>query len=774
MIKRILLLGQRPLHSLSFKLSFSVGLITFLAVAAGAWWMIQRQGAYLEERFEAEAAGFVETVRRATYYSMLQNQRENLHRIINDVGQQPGVEAVRVFNKEGLIMFSSRSEDIGREVDMKAEACYGCHAADTPLTRLPLTERTRIFSDEQGHRVMGQILPIYNEPICSGPPCHAHPPDRKVLGVLDVDLDLHDLDSQLMNFRWRTVAFAGLLFIVVSTIIGVAVILTVNRSVRRLENEIDKVGGGEESLVTEVEAPDELGRLARAVDRMAQSVAERTRARERSYRLLVDNSTDAVIVLDSQGRMLMANPEAGRILGRPDGELTGLDLRGLIEAPDLPGVDQALARSEEPDQASEITRFKVRAFDGQVKVVEGRFRRLPPAPAGLEGVLCNLRDITKRQELESALERHRLFEQSLISHAINALIATDQDGIVQVFNRSAEKLFDMPAETVVGRLKYDQLFARAQAAMIHKRLFVNPRSGATLERPAVVKTSSGRRLPVRMVARTLFLEGSFSGLMFHLQNLRESKALKAQLVKKARLAAVGETTAGLAHCIKNLMHGLGSASHIVDQSLGDEDLELARQGWRMVRMNLDRVDILTQDLLAYAKDRRPQYQPFNLNELLAECRSLVAGRVEDLGVTITVQPGEDCDRVVLDPLGMRRVLLNLVSNSLDALATVNPEGGRRLTLAARRDGFGQVVIQVEDNGPGIPPEVAGRLLRGLYSTKGSKGTGLGLLVCQKIVEEHGGNISFETHPGGGTRFVLVVPDLTENPDQEQPRESSES
>ena len=631
MLQRILFLGQRLLHSLSFKLSFSVGLITFLAVAAGAWWMVQRQGAYLEERFQAEAAGFVETVRRATYYSMLQNQRENLHRIISDVGQQPGVEAVRVFNKEGLIMFSSRSEEIGREVDMKAEACYGCHAADTPLTRLPLTKRTRIFSNDQGHRVMGRIRPIYNEPICSGPPCHAHPPDRKVLGVLDVDLDLHGLDLSLRDFRWRTVAFAGLLFIAVSTIIGVAVILTVNRSVRRLEREIDKVGGGEEALVEEVQAPDELGRLARAVERMAQSVAQRTRARERSYRLLVDNSTDAVIVLDAAGRMLMANPEAGRILGSPDGELIGRDARKLIEASDLAQVDQALAGAREQDQASEILRFQVRALDGRWKVVEGRFRRLPPSPGGLEGVLCNLRDITQRRELESALERHRLFEQSLLSHAINALIATDQEGVVQVFNRSAEELLGMSAESVVGRMDYGRLFARAQAGLIRKRLFVNPRPGAILERPAVVKTSSGRRLPVRMVARTLFLEGDFSGLMFHLQNMRESKALKAQLLKKTRLAAVGETTAGLAHCIKNLMHGLGSASHIVDQGLKDGDLELAGQGWRMVRLNLDRVDVLTQDLLAYAKDRRPQYQPFSLNELLAECRSLVAGRAADLG-----------------------------------------------------------------------------------------------------------------------------------------------
>ena len=295
-----------------------------------------------------------------------------------------------------------------------------------------------------------------------------------------------------------------------------------------------------------------------------------------------------------------------------------------------------------------------------------------------------------------------------------------------------------------------------------KQIFRSPRPGATLVRAAVVKTTAGARLPVMLSARALFDRGEFSGVMIFLQNMRESKHLKAQLLKKTRLAAVGETVAGLAHCIKNLLHGLGTASYLVEQGLEENDAELARQGWGMVRRNLDQMESLTQDLLAYAKDRRPQYQPYNLNHLLEEVADLVRGRADEMGVELQVRPDPSCQRAVLDPQGIRRVLLNLVTNSLDAMegAPAGPEP-RKVTLADGRDGYGMLTISVSDNGPGMPPEVRRHLFTGLFSTKGSKGSGLGLLVSQKIVEEHGGVIDCSTALGQGSRFTVALPDVSE-------------
>ena len=185
-----------PWRSLSFQLSFPVGLIIFLAIALGAYLNIQSQKQRLTQRVKDEGAGFAETLRRATFRTMMADQRGHLYSTIQDMADQPGISRVRIINAEGRIIFSSNLKEQGREVDKKAEACYGCHAQDHPLAKLPMKNRSRIFRASGGQRILGTILPIYNQPTCSGPPCHAHPKEQKVLGVLDVDMSLAGLDAQ--------------------------------------------------------------------------------------------------------------------------------------------------------------------------------------------------------------------------------------------------------------------------------------------------------------------------------------------------------------------------------------------------------------------------------------------------------------------------------------------------------------------------------------------------------------------------------------------------
>ncbi len=753
---------RRLLHSLSFKLSFSAGVVVFLAVAVMALVNIDHQRQSLVNQVQKEGAAFAKTVRRSTYWSMLRNQRISLHQIIKDVATQPDILRVRVFNKEGVIMFSSAEAEIGREVDKKAEACYGCHAQAAPLSRLPTPERSRMFRTGDGNLVLGTILPIYNEPACFNASCHAHPPAQQVLGVLDVDMSLNGMERRLAAQRWRTLGFAVGLFLVVSTFIGLAIILTVNRSVKTLVREVDKVSAGDLDRVEAVSAPDELNQVAQAFNRMAHQVQRSQRLKDLRYRQLVHNSTDAVVLLDAGGALVMANPEVSRILGRDAAGLAGSSAEELVVAEDRPMLRRAVEQALGKEGPSDIVCFRVRAAGGEDRVLEGRLRRIEGENDGV-GLLANLRDITARQALEEELEQRRAFERQLIRQAINAVLATDAAGTVQVFNESAEKLFGIPASEVVGRYDYTRFFPRAQVRLLQKALFQHPPEGAGLMRAVVVKTADGSRLPAMLNARALFQGGQFQGVVVFLQNLREAKHLKAQLLRKTRLAAVGQTAAGLAHCMKNLVHGLGTSGYLVDQGLADSDLELAGQGWRMIKRNLSQINELTQDLLSYARDRRPEYQPFDLNRMLEECASLVAGRVQELGVEVKIAPDPSCAKVVLDPRGIRRVVLNLLTNSLDALAQQPArQGPPAITLSDGRDGYGQVWVAVSDNGPGLPPEVRDHLFSGVFSTKGSQGTGLGLLVSQKIAEEHGGTLEVFSAPPGGARFTLLVPDLSES------------
>ncbi|HYA03218.1 MAG TPA: two-component sensor histidine kinase, partial [Syntrophobacteria bacterium] len=169
--------------SLSVKLSVAVTLIFTGAVLAFTYHLVSLQEKQAFEQIVQEVNQFSDTVKRSTHYSMLRNQRESLHKIIDAIGAQAGVEKIRIFNKTGAIMFSNHKEDIGTYVDLQAEACYVCHRRDQPLERLSMSDRSRVYKSHEGYRVLGMINPIYNEPSCWQASCHFHPEEQTVLGV---------------------------------------------------------------------------------------------------------------------------------------------------------------------------------------------------------------------------------------------------------------------------------------------------------------------------------------------------------------------------------------------------------------------------------------------------------------------------------------------------------------------------------------------------------------------------------------------------------------
>ncbi|HUT33517.1 MAG TPA: ATP-binding protein [Planctomycetota bacterium] len=230
--------------------------------------------------------------------------------------------------------------------------------------------------------------------------------------------------------------------------------------------------------------------------------------------------------------------------------------------------------------------------------------------------------------------------------------------------------------------------------------------------------------------------------------------LHDKVVASERLAAVGQTLAGLTHCIKNILQGIKGGAFILDKGLTQNDLERVHKGWGMVRRNNAFMEELVYDLLTYSKQRTPEYSLTDLNALCADTCGFVAERARSLGVALTVQPDPALGPVEVDPRGLRRCLLNFVGNAVDACAktagSVTVE-----TRSPAADGLTRIVIR--DTGCGMAPETLAKLFTVFFSTKGSKGTGLGLPVSQKIIEEHGGRIDVASEVGKGTTFTLCLP-----------------
>ncbi len=227
------------------------------------------------------------------------------------------------------------------------------------------------------------------------------------------------------------------------------------------------------------------------------------------------------------------------------------------------------------------------------------------------------------------------------------------------------------------------------------------------------------------------------------------------LVNAERLAAVGQTIAALSHHIKNIMQAVRFGSDMVRSGLKENDHELLLKGWKLVERNQARIDELILDMLSYSKEREPALEPTDLNKLCEDVLEMVRGRAVEQNIAVEWHPGTGVAAVPCDPEGIHRAVLNLVTNALDALEG-QPHAQLAVQTLVEPDGA-WVKIIVLDNGPGIAAEKIDDIFKPFVSTKGSRGTGLGLPVSRKIVREHGGDILVQSIPEKGSKFIIRLP-----------------
>ena len=260
---------------IGLKLIIAVGLFTALIIGVYSFLNIRSQTKVLLTQAEVHANKLSDAIKNSTYSSMLLNKRDQIHEIINTVGQEPCIREIRLLNKEGMVMFSSENELIGEMVDKKAESCYACHTADEPLEKLPMKERMRIYRiHPDSARILGIINPIYNEKSCWDSDCHAHPREQTVLGVLDVKMCLRDVDEQISDSEFRSIIFALIAIVSLSLIIGFFVRRWVGKPVNELVKATHEVSTGNLNYTIKELGYDELGILAKSFNNMTKNLAE--------------------------------------------------------------------------------------------------------------------------------------------------------------------------------------------------------------------------------------------------------------------------------------------------------------------------------------------------------------------------------------------------------------------------------------------------------------------------------------------------------------------
>ncbi len=243
----------------------------------------------------------------------------------------------------------------------------------------------------------------------------------------------------------------------------------------------------------------------------------------------------------------------------------------------------------------------------------------------------------------------------------------------------------------------------------------------------------------------------------NLEKLVEEKTQK--LIEAERLAAVGQTVAGLAHAIKNITGGLTGGIFVLEKGIELDNKKYLQQGREMVEGNVKKIKSMAMDLLKFAKDREPEYQLCDPNRPVEEVFDLMASRAQEYGISLEMDLDKNLPDLWFDLEGIYRCLLNLVTNAIDACAEVGSprEKGVVVLRSFRPEGWA-VEYQVVDNGCGMDEGTRAKIFRSFFSTKGSRGTGLGLMITKKIVDEHGGAIEVESKKGKGSKFSIRLPE----------------
>lgn len=242
----------------------------------------------------------------------------------------------------------------------------------------------------------------------------------------------------------------------------------------------------------------------------------------------------------------------------------------------------------------------------------------------------------------------------------------------------------------------------------------------------------------------------------NLERLVEEKA--RQLIEAERMAAVGQTVTELAHAIKNIANGLKGSIFVLGKGIELDNKEYLRQGWEMAAANLEKIKNMSLDLLNYGKYADVALVLCDPNTPAKEVGELMTSRANEAGVELKMELSDPLKPLNFDPAGIHGALLNLVTNAIEACEDADATAQRKtVTVRTIRLPGWAVVYQVIDTGCGMDSQVQARLFQGFFSTKGTRGTGIGLMMTQKIVEQHQGQIDVVSKKGAGTTVTIKLP-----------------
>ncbi len=371
------------------------------------------------------------------------------------------------------------------------------------------------------------------------------------------------------------------------------------------------------------------------------------------------------------------------------------------------------------------------------------------------------RDVSERLMLEREMQKSNIFFQNVIQSTVDGIVVVDTKGNVLIFNEGMENLTGYTRKEIMehGHLASFYNIDVAKENMKKMRSDQHGLLGKLNPTSMSITTKEGKEVPVTISASIITINdnevgsvGVFTDMREVLQMRKDLEDAHLQLVQSEKIASVGRMAAGVAHEINNPLAGALIYAELLKEELQDDP---KNQGdiQEVINQTL-RCKKIVAELLEFSRQSIGQTSSFSLEYLINQCLNLLINQVlfQDIRVKTEIEP--DIPEMVGDMGQLQQVFTNLFINAAHAME----EKGMLKVVANYQPDNSRFVIKVSDTGPGIPAESRDKIFDIFFTTKPvGKGTGLGLSITQNIIQLHGGTISFDCPPGGGTTFTIELP-----------------
>ncbi|WP_457552766.1 PAS domain S-box protein [Desulfobacula sp.] len=746
-------------HSLVSKLVISVGLIVILSISAWAYFNINNLKTQTMENVIANTDRLANSIKLGTHYAMMLNARDDITEIINNIATQPGIENIRIYNKEGQIKFANKEYEIDKIVDIKEKACDICHKQDPPPERMDVQQRMRFFKSEKGHRLLGIVQPIRNEPGCASD-CHFHSEQQTILGSLDVVVSLEQTDHQILKIEKGMIKLAIFTILITSFIIFVSILQFVKKPIIKLIEGTRRIAQGNYNEKIDIGKDYEISLLGTAIQKMGTQIGldqAELKKQKNEYQALFETAPCMITVQDKSYRLLRWNKVFKDRFDPETGSHCYLAYKGLDEKCfDCPVEKTFLDGKSHYGEA-----------EGMGKNGDKNYWMFITSPVtdshgNIIAAMEMSIDITQKRRLEKELKRSEAKYHAIFNNISNPVFVVSlQTFEILDCNIKAVELYGYSKGKLLKKVFSDFFIEEDKIELIKKM-----KSGQEINK-IKHRIQNGHYIYIDMwMSPSRYSDKKV--LLITINDITKRLETEQHMIHASKMATLGEMSTGIAHELNQPLSVIKSASSFCMKKMRKNEIiekEIFNKLISKIDSNVNRAEKIINHMRQFARKSDIKLARTNVNNVLQRTFEMFNQQLKIHGIDVVWDKNEALPEILADPGRLEQVFINLVINAKDAIEQKWEKEGLsrgdndRITIMTKAS-KDMVFIEICDTGIGIQKSAADKLFEPFFTTKEvGKGTGLGLSISYGIVKECSGEIKACPGENGGAVFILSFPVL---------------